>query len=300
MARTRLRGIELAGSRIAIEVPAGIDWSWPLGRYDEFASPAQSADVYVGVRVGAAPTVGREGFVYESRTHRFEVAERGDGWIVAVHGSEGLERTALFDEAFSEGEVILSRSAADDGIAPLEHPLDELIALHRAVRAGGLVLRASVVVRDDRALLFLGGTTPPQREGRGAAWQQPGAQRLTGQRVVVLPSVTGLRAVGSPWSRSHEAPGAFGARIDAMHVIRPARAVFADRLDADDAVSELLDHTLAPIHDPLCADRCFEAAVGLAERVPVVRLGLPEEKRVLPLTWGRTDAALSFTPPFVN
>jgi len=300
MSRTRLRGIELAGTRMGVEVPAGSNWSWPAGRYDDFVCAPEGAEVYVGVRVGAAPVLPRDAFVYENRTHRFEVAERGDGWIVAIHGPDGLERTALFDESFSEGEVILSPAAASDGIAPLEHPLDELIVLHRTVRAGGLVLRGSVVVRNDRALLFLGGTSPVGEGGRRLSWQQPGAQRLTGQRVVVLPTLEGVRAVGSPWSHSVDAPGAFSARIDAMHSIRPAPAVFADRLSPDDAVNEVLAQALVPIHDPMCADRCFDAAAGITSRLPVVRLGLPEEKRVVPFTWGRTDTEVAFAPPFVN
>ena len=53
-----------------------------------------------------------------------------------------------------------------------------------------------------------------------------------------------------------------------------------------------MTHAVAPIHDPLCAARSFDAAAGLIERVPVVRLGLPEERRVVPITWGRSDAAL--------
>jgi hypothetical protein len=61
-----------------------------------------------------------------------------------------------------------------------------------------------------------------------------------------------------------------------------------------------MQHAVAPIHDPLCADRCFDAAVGIADQIPVVRLGLPEEKRVVPFTWGRSDTALAFAPPFIS
>jgi hypothetical protein len=296
MSRTRLRGVELAGTRIAVEVPTSIEGSWPAMRHEAFECSPEGADVYVAARVGKPLDVPLEAFVYESESHRFEIAERGEDWIVAVYGANGLERTALFDDAFSEGEVVVSDAAASDGVNPLEHPLDELLLLHRIVRAGGLVLRGSVVLRDDRALLFLGGARPPGAPTPG----RDRVTRLAGQRVVVLPAVDDVRAVGSPWTGAIELPATFSARLDALHSIRAARAVFADRLDSDGALEEVLAHALAPIHDPYCADRCFEAAAGIIERVPVLRLGLPEEKRVVPFTWGRSDTALAFAPPFVT
>ena len=287
--------MELAGTRIAVEVPANVEANWPGMRHEPFVCAPEGADVYVGVRTGTPPEAPRDAFVYQSGSHRFEVAERGEDWIVAVHGPGGLERTALFNDSFSEGEVILSECAAADGVTPLDHPLDELLLLHRTVRAGGLVLRGSVVLREDRALLFLGGTRAPVAE------PQPdrAVARLAGPRVVVLPTIDGVRAVGSPWTRGVELPAVFSARLDALHSIRPSRAVFADRLERDAAVEEVLTHALAPIHDPLCADRCFEAAAGIIDRVPVVRLGMPDEKRVVPFTWGRNYTALAFVPPFV-
>ncbi len=302
MTRTRLRGIELGGSRVAIEVTGSVDWSWTGSLYEPFVCAPEGADVYVGVRVGTAPEVPRDAFVYESQSHRFEVAERGEDWIVAVHGPDGLERTALFNDAFSEGEVILSPAAAARGVAPLDHPLDELLVLHRTVRAGGLVLRGSLVLREGRGLLFLGGRSPQDLEPGPSrpSWRQPGAQQLGGQRFVLLPTFAGVRAVGSPWTEGSGPYGRFSARLDALHSIQPARAVFADRLDRDASVAELMQHAVAPIHDPLCADRCFDAAVGIADQIPVVRLGLPEEKRVVPFTWGRSDTALAFAPPFIS
>lgn len=300
MSRTRLRGIELGGSRVAIEVPASVEWSWPGTHYEPFVCAPEGAQVYVGVRAGTAPGMPRDGFVYQSASHRFEVAERGDGWIVAVYGPHGLERTALFDAGFSEGEVILSPAAATSGIAPLEHPLDELLVLHRTVRGGGLVLRGSLVQQADRALLFLGARSPSGTDSREPQLprRQSGAELPRAEQLVVLQMPDGARAVGAPWTRGTGPSGRFTAHLDGMHSIRPARAVFADRLDRDDAVTELMEHALAPIHDPLCAARCFDAAAAIVDRVPVVRLGLPEAKRVVSYTWGRSEKELAFAPPF--
>jgi hypothetical protein len=300
MSRTRLRGIELAGTRVAVEVPSGLDWAWQGDRYEPFVRSPEGAEVYVGVRVGAAPELPSGAFVYQSATHRFEIAERGDDWLIAVHGPAGLERTAIFDDAFREGEVVLSPRAAEEGISPLAHPLDELMVLHRVTRAGGLVLRASMVLRDDRALVFLGAAQPADPGRRSFRKQAP--QRLGGERVVLLPRLgfEGVRAIGCPWTRDPELARPFSARVDAVHSIQTAHAVFADRLDRDSALGELLDHAFAPIHDPRCAEVLFDAAAGLVDELPLLRLGLPEEKRVIPFTWGRSDAAVAFAPPFVG
>ena len=310
MARTRLRGIQLAGSRIAVEVPSHLDWNWPHERYAAFTGSPEGAAVHVGVRVGKPSQAPPAGFVYESPTHRFEVAERADGWVVSIHSRQGLERVAVFDNDFTQGEVTLLPEAAARGVAPLAHPLDELVALHRIVRRGGLVVRGSAVIRDDRALVFLGSATPPSEESgvssdtRSEAelngWRRPGSQQLQGDRIVLLPEVDGVRVVGSPWHHNEELSRPFNVRLDALHVIQPSRAVFADRLDRDDSVSELLSHSFAPIHDERCAERLFDAAADTVGHVPVLRLGLPEEKRVVPFTWGRSDAALAFAPPFIS
>jgi len=299
MARTRLRGIELGGSRVAIEVPASVEWNWPEARYEPFVCAPEEAQVYVGVRVGAAPAVPPDGVVYQSASHRFEVAERGDDWLVAVWGPDGLERTALFDAGFCEGEVILSPQAAASGIAPLEHPLAELLVLHRTVRAGGLVLRSSLVAEANRGLLFLGGTSPSAAEPQGL--QSPSVtEALESRQLVVLQTPEGVRAVGTPWTQCAGLSGRFTVHLNGIHSIRPARAVFADRLDRDDAVTELMEQAVAPIHDPLCAGRCFDAAAAIIERVPVVRLGLPQGERA-PLAVGSAcETELAFSPPFIS
>ena len=307
MARTRLRGIDLAGSRIAIEVPPHLDWIWPHENYAAFTGSPEGAAVHVGVRVGNAPSTPQRGFLYESTSHRFEVGERGDDWVIAIHSRQGLERVAVFDADFKQGEVTVLPEAAERRIAPLAHPLDELLALHRVVRGGGLVVRGSAVLRDDRALVFLGSGQPAtptnaacEHPREASGWRRVGPEALRGDRVVLVPEVDGVSVVGTPWHRHEELARPFRARLDALHVIQPSRAVFADRLDADASVTELLEHAFAPVHDDRCADRLFDAAAAITRHAPVLRLGLPEENRVVPFTWGRSEAALAFSPPFVG
>jgi hypothetical protein len=294
MARTRLRGVELVGTRIAIEVPSNLDWSWSGEAIEHFSCSPESPDVYVGVRIGVADAVPSDGIVYESGGHTFEVGRRVDDWVIAVHGRGRFERVAVFDDSFSEGEVVVSPSAAAAGVAPFGHPLDEIVALHRVVRAGGLIVRGSAVPRDQRALLFLGSAQAPAADG---CWGSARSQRLDGDRLALLPAERGIRLCGTPWHSDPLLSRPFSVSLDAVHVIEPARALFAERQDDCDAIQALLAHALAPVHDPACADWLLEGARRVTSQVPVLRLGLPEEKRVLPFTWGGSEAALAFAPP---
>ena len=54
MERTKLRGITVAGLRLAIEAPPVLPWHWPEGALTRFATSAEGADLHVGVRVGEA------------------------------------------------------------------------------------------------------------------------------------------------------------------------------------------------------------------------------------------------------
>jgi len=293
MGRTRLRGIELGGIRVAIEVPAHLDWRWPDERCDRFAVAPLGADVHIGVRVAAVPTFSCRGFVYESATHRFEIAQRADGWAVEVYGSGGRERVALFDDGFENGEVILAPSAAADGVAPLAHPLDELVALHRVARLGGLLVRGGLAVRDGRATVFLGGARSASRRDAGS--RSPSSQALVGERVVVRVVDDAVRAFAGPWNSPYVA-SCGRPIVAAINVVHPAHALVAEALDRDAATTELLGCAVAPLHDDRCADRMFDAAAAIVDRVTTLRVGLPEVRRVPGLGWSNGTFASQASP----
>ena len=65
MGRTKLRGIEMAGIRIAIEVPSTLPWKLDPG-LAAFESSAMDPDVHIGVRVAQTRLPVGETFFYES------------------------------------------------------------------------------------------------------------------------------------------------------------------------------------------------------------------------------------------
>jgi len=52
MARTQLRGLEIGGIQIGIEVPETCPWQWPDNVVAGYSCLPRNPEVHVGVRVG--------------------------------------------------------------------------------------------------------------------------------------------------------------------------------------------------------------------------------------------------------
>jgi hypothetical protein len=246
------------------------------------------------VRVAVPEAVLRDPVVYSANGMTFEVGRHGRDWLVAVRDSRGLERVARFDEHFTEGDIVVSESAAARGLFPLAAPLDELLLVHRLAREDGLVLRGSAVWRDRRAIVFLGGEPASIAPFR----TRPGVNvASTRDRVILRTSDSGVRAFAAPWDPGTSGIAPLSGRVDAIHSIVSAPAVFSDRLDDEEALDRIIAHALAPVHEFDGPDRLLEVASRLAARVPVLRLGLPRGGQVIPFTWGQSQAAVAFAPP---
>ncbi len=113
MGRTKIRGIELAGVRIAIEAPSWFDWNWP----DAFAASSclvPDPDVYLALRLADSTPASLASTRGSARIARgCEVGRSGDGWVITVHGKDSCQRVAHFDASFRYGEIAMSpRSVA--------------------------------------------------------------------------------------------------------------------------------------------------------------------------------------------
>jgi len=302
MGRTRLRGLELAGLRIAVEAPPSFCWRWPEPGLGSLACPPGDPDIYVGVSLGAPSLPDWEPVTYSFDGGTFDIGRVEDEWVIAVHGrQQRFERVARFDERFREGEVMISHGAVGGCAHPLEGPLLDLVVLHRLIALGGLVVAGSAVMRDGAGLAFLaseesGGATPGVREssraGGGAElFHTPGgrfALRLEDDGVVRvhgLPGASGQLRAGS------------SARLEAIHVVTPTSEVFAEPLSAERATSELLERVYAPVHDADCAAHLMEIVAKVTARLPFLKLGLPQVSRVVPFAWGDRQAARAFAVP---
>jgi len=284
MARTRLRGIALGGVELAIEQDPALPWKWPGRDHEENAKAPADGACHIGVRRGdARALVDPDAPAIWMGRFRVVLGIKGPGLGFGVFRGQRCERAASFDAAMNTGEVVVDPSV-EPGIFPLLHPLDELIATRRLITRGGLALSGAALIRDRRALLFLGSEAAPRVRSH---WLVPQA---TG--------VGGARLVGTPWSAGPEIPLGGSLRVDALHCVHRSPAVFGRELRGERAVAELLGHRVASLQplDDESLETLRESAAKLIEGLSVRSLGLPAEGKVVPFTWVRRPAPVRFGP----
>jgi hypothetical protein len=288
MGRTKLRGLEVAGIRIAVEVPPSLQWAWP-GALGGLACLPVDPDIYVSVRVGAPQHTLADSVLYTHQGGTFEVGRAGDDRLIAVHGASKYERLARFDAGFRSGEIVVSPAVAERREYPISSPLDELIVIQHAIRHGALVVRGAVAVSQGRALVFLGDAEPPAADSD--------VQVASGW-LVLRAEDDGYRVHWVPWSLPGSACVAtpIAARLGGLHTAVPAGSGMRSpaHLTPDDAAAELLRHVFAPVHEPEYAETLLASATDLARRIPLIALSPPRAK---PFPWRQGLADMAFAPP---
>jgi len=302
MGRSKLRGIEMAGVKLAIEVPSNLTWQWPDERTRKLACPPLDPDIQIGVRVARPRRPMGETFRYQTRGLRFEIGWEGEDWVVAIYGDDGCQRTARFDADFRHGEVVISPEFAANTPYPLAHPLDELIMLHRLMREGCLIVDGAVSIQDRQALLFIEGenvSSATQSELLGAT----SSSRVCGQVVLrpVLQCVAAdeTRVWVHPASWRTDCPNPEMGRVPlaSIHILGLDGASPVEPVEQQTAANEMLQHVFAPVHDPDAADRLFEIVQRVVSRVQVFRMRKPTMDREICFAWDRPRAVVGFAPP---
>ncbi len=292
MGRTKLRGIELAGVRIAIEAPSWCDWSWP-DTMRACVCLASDPDIYLALRRvdGTFPNVPSTGCEpspceppsCEPSGGVCELARSGDGWVIAVNSGEPGPRRIHFDAGVRYGEIEMSPRSVAHRSCPIAYPLGGWIVALRAIRSGGLVIWGSVALRRGRGLVFLGDHAPRDL---------PSGCRGSGGWLVLQPHSEGVRVCALESVSGSDEPLA-AAWVEGVHT---ADSILSDGcvpavLDAEAAAAELLRYSFSPTPDADAADRAVEAAGRLAGRISVMRTGVIGAGR---FAWqrGRTGTAL--------
>ncbi len=279
----------MAGLHLSIEAPPSLPWEWPDGPLRRFACAPEGADMAIGVRVARPQAPPRSAVAYDSEGGIFDVARDGRDWIVALSVRGELQRVARFDEDFGAGEVVVHPDSfyARDVHYPLAYPLDELLALHRLAREGGLLLHACGVTRGGRALLFTGpsgaGKTTIARFSLGTG----GHRVLSDDRIVIRDEGDCFRVWGTPWHGDAPLSSDDSAPLAAIHAIHQTDGLRAEPLGGASAAATLLSNAFVPAHDPVAAERSLALAERIVSRVPVVRLGCPLDPSVVPFAWER-------------
>jgi hypothetical protein len=294
--RTKLRGLEVAGVKLAIEVPSNFEWQWPDRHIESLSCSPLEPDVHIGVRIGETQGPTGETFLYESHGCQFEIGWENECWIVAIHGTRKCERIARFDSDFRFGEIVISPESALDSRYPLDYPLDELIVLHRLIREGCMVLHGSVSMRGGQALVFL--NSAEDTRGRNKSIHRDNGY-------VVLRPVLDCSAGNSggvwvhttPWGGQFEASRLFRAPLAGIHILGAGTDEPIERLSGQAAQNEILPHAFAPIHDPNAADRLIEIIGQVVRKTSVIRMNRPDLKRNVSFDWNAPASGMGFAAP---
>jgi len=286
--------LEIGGIQIGIEVPHAYPWLWPNGPISEFTCLPRSPEVHVGVRVGSVGGDRLDGERYGVGPWTFEVARRGDDWVLGLERRGVREQLAIFDGEFESGEVVVSPGRATDPDFPLCTPLDEWIVVHRTIARGGLSLTASAVAIDGHASVLLG---TPGAAGRAAnRWVTPTAG-LLGRHTLLLREVAGrLRVFRTPWSDATDP--ALGSSARVLEVVELEHAVrsFREQLDPAEAAELLVAHSAVPLCDESLLDRVLRNTRSIGEAARVLRLGQPSDEPA-PMPWRSSQLQGAFAPP---
>ena len=293
MARTRLRGLEIGGIQIGIEVPENCEWEWPEGPVADFQCLPRDPEVHVGLRVGDVDREDLGGECYAIGPWTFEVARVGSDWRLGLSIAGRRAQLASFDRDFEAGEVTVSREMAAGRTYPLRGPLDEWIVLHRSVARGGLCLVGSARAREDgQAVVRLGGSDAQPTQG----WSSPTTSLLGRNAVLVREERGRLRLFRTPWSRSLDPALGFEARVCEFEKIEEAEQVYVDLLDASHAAERLVTHAIVPLCDDRLLDRALRNARRIGRGTRVIERGESVDAGA-PMAWRSRQLQGAFAPP---
>lgn len=292
MARTRLRGLEIAGIQIGIEVPKSCAWEWPSEAIADYACLPRDPEVHIGVRVGDVESFEFSGESYALGGWTFEVAERGEDWVLGLSRAGRREQLAFFDRDFRAGEIVLSSELAGRPGYPLRSPLDEWIVLHRIVACGGLCLNATAIAEQGGAGIRLGATDSGSQRG----WRTP-STTLLGRNTVWIREVAGrLSVFRTPWSDAMDRPLGRVSPVVDIRVFDESESPYRELLDPRDAADLLVTHAIVPVCDEGLLEKVMFNARRMGESARVIRLGeskLPSA----PIAWQSPQLQSGFAPP---
>jgi hypothetical protein len=292
MARTRLRGLEIAGIQIGIEVPRSCAWEWPSESIADYSCLPRDPEVHIGVRVGDVESFDVSGESYAFGGWTFEVADRGEDWVLGLSRAGRREQLAFFDRDFRAGEIVLSVESATRPGYPLRSPLDEWIVLHRIVAGGGLCLNATAIAESGGAGIRLGAAD----SGSSRGWTTPGTT-LLGRNTVWVRELAGrLNVFRTPWGDAMDRSLGPVSRVVEFSLFDESESPYRERLDPCEAADLLVTHAVVPVCDEGLLEKVMANARRIGAAAGVIRLGVSEASTA-PIAWQSPQLQSGFAPP---
>lgn len=272
MGRTRLRGLSIAGIQIGVEVPDRCEWDWPDDGVEPFECLPRDPEVHVGLRVAEIAQADLGGARYPLGSATFEVARRGEDWLLGLTRGGKRRQLALFSSDFRVGEVVQAPDWAEQRQYPLAGGLDEWIVLQRTVARGGLCLTGRALPATGGARIALGADDGSKTR----SWRIASPTLLGRQTLALREEGAALRVFRTPWcDEMDEALGA-EARVVEFGCRDASASAYRELLDPAEAAERLVSHAVLPLDDERFLDRVLRNAKRMGEQGRVVCVGTPE------------------------
>ena len=292
--RTRIRNSTAAGLTVSLETPVGLVRAAfsPLWRPGKREGPEPRIDLDVRL-VWPAPEPGPLNVVRNvGVSGRIAAQFTPHGVVLAeLVGSRAL-RVVRVDAELREGVVECSPEVL------AERPCDPLGALgpillhHRLVRDGAASLLACVARTSAGTLVFATASDGVRNRLRRRLERGQPNWLLEGG-FVVRSTVGGTTLEQTPWTRAGlRRPDTIG-RVLVWHAARLAPALLAEPLRGRLAAEALLHASALLPGDELAESLQREVIERLVERERTVRLGFPDDERLLRYAFGRSSARVA-------
>jgi hypothetical protein len=194
----------------------------------------------------------------------------------------------IVDSEFRRGSLQMSAACLprdEEGGAPLEYPLDELLIMHRLTQERAIELHGSGIVRSNGVGNLFVGHSGAGKSTTTRLWtERENVEVLSDDRIIVRhdpSSPTRMRMYGTPWHGEAMYASPNSAPVARVFVLEHGHGNVITPLTPSQAVAELFARSFVPFHRHEYVDSALVFLEELANAVPVYRYAFePDQSAV--------------------
>jgi len=270
---------------IAFEVSSARPFADPLSpAYADFLNrepePGETR-IAVDLVPGEAAIPGDASLTFDTGSAWLSYGLPGGDRVIALAVAEARDRpllTARYDPEVARVRVTWSEAFADDGrlTNPVCYPLDQLLLMQRLAREGGAIVHCALIDVGGSAVICPGVSGAGKTTLSRQLIHDTGLRVLSDDRAVIRRSGDGYTAYGTPWPGEGGYAVNRGLPLIGIGFIDHREAPATESITRSEALRRLVQVASVPWFDRDAGPRVFDGLTDLCGRVPVWRLGVPE------------------------